>query len=163
MQAGLPACIFRHISPPYTLRPHDPLPRKNWLESLRHFKRSYVIRRTLRMCLMVGLYTTAIALCDHFFRPHPELQPLQLEGIRIDPVVFSLLGIFLSLMLVFRTNTAYDRWWERRKQWGALINHTRGLTVLWHGMLSRRDTANRAFFARGISASALALSAHLRA
>lgn len=135
---------------------------QNWFESLRHFKRSYVIRRTLRMCLWVGLYTLAIAACDLLFRTHPDLRPHQLAVLRVDPVVFSLLGIFLSLMLVFRTNTAYDRWWEGRKQWGALINHTRGLAVLWHGMLAEADQANRQFFARAISAFALALSAHLR-
>lgn len=135
---------------------------QNWLASLRHFKRSYVIRRTLRMCLWVGLYTLVIAVCDWGFRTHPDLRLHQLTVLRIDPVVFSLLGIFLSLMLVFRTNTAYDRWWEGRKQWGALINHTRGLAVLWHGMLAGDDLANRFFFARGISAYALAISAHLR-
>ncbi|KDD74270.1 bestrophin [Helicosporidium sp. ATCC 50920] len=31
----------------------------------------------------------------------------------------------LSLLLVFRTNAAYDRWWEARKTWGSLVNRTR--------------------------------------
>jgi putative membrane protein len=35
----------------------------------------------------------------------------------------------LSLLLVFRTNTAYDRWWEGRKLWGKLVNDTRNLAI----------------------------------
>ena len=31
---------------------------------------------------------------------------------RIDATVYTLLGLVLSILLVFRTNTAYDRWWE---------------------------------------------------
>ncbi|RYF98381.1 MAG: hypothetical protein EOO02_19005, partial [Chitinophagaceae bacterium] len=35
----------------------------------------------------------------------------------------------ISLLLVFRTNTAYDRWWEGRKQLGALTNASRNLAA----------------------------------
>lgn len=38
---------------------------------------------------------------------------------------FTLIGFALSIFLGFRNNTAYDRWWEGRKLWGALINTTR--------------------------------------
>ena len=43
--------------------------------------------------------------------------------------VYSLIGFVLSLLLVFRTNTAYDRWWEGRKKWGELVNNTRTLAI----------------------------------
>jgi len=42
--------------------------------------------------------------------------------------VYSLLGFVISLLLVFRTNTAYDRWWEGRKAWGSIVNDTRSLS-----------------------------------
>ena len=42
--------------------------------------------------------------------------------------VYSLLGFVISLLLVFRTNTAYDRWWEGRKAWGSFVNDTRSLS-----------------------------------
>ena len=35
----------------------------------------------------------------------------------------------ISLLLVFRTNTAYDRWWEGRKMWGALVNNCRNFAL----------------------------------
>jgi len=43
--------------------------------------------------------------------------------------LYSLIGFVISLLLVFRTNTAYDRWWEGRKKWGALVNDTRNLAI----------------------------------
>jgi len=36
-------------------------------------------------------------------------------------------SIVLGLLLVFRTNTAYDRFWEGRKAWGTLLNTVRNL------------------------------------
>ena len=44
-------------------------------------------------------------------------------------LLHNLLGFVLSLLLVFRTNTAYDRWWEGRKLWGALVNNSRNLAI----------------------------------
>lgn len=44
-------------------------------------------------------------------------------------IMHSLLGFIISLLLVFRTNTAYDRWWEGRKQWGALVNVSRNFAL----------------------------------
>lgn len=127
---------------------------KNWFEAISHFKSSWVIRRTMRMSLVVGLISAVLALIN--FSLMTDIK------IGIEPAIFSLLGLLLSLLLVFRLNSAYDRWWEGRKQWGALINHTRGLAVLWHGKLRSNDEKNRTFFARGISAYVLALSDHLR-
>ncbi len=127
---------------------------KNWLEAISHFNSSYVILRTFRLTLVMGLIASGIALVDHLFMSNFH--------VGIEPAIFSLLGLLLSLLLVFRTNTAYDRWWEGRKQWGALINHTRGLAVILHGMLRKEDQRNRNFFAGSISAYVLFLSDHLR-
>lgn len=38
-----------------------------------------------------------------------------------------LIGTALSLLLVFRTNSSYDRYWEGRKMWGAMLNESRNL------------------------------------
>jgi len=39
----------------------------------------------------------------------------------------SLIGVALGLLLVFRTNTSYDRFWEGRKLWGSITNECRNL------------------------------------
>ena len=41
---------------------------------------------------------------------------------------FQLVGVALSIFIGFRNNAAYDRWWEGRKLWGALINTSRSIT-----------------------------------
>ncbi len=82
----------------------------------------------------------------------------------------SLLGIALSIFLGFRNNACYDRWWEARKQWGALIIELRSLSreaiaLLEDGgggdgaLTGRRDA--RGIVHRNI-AFAHALAAHLR-
>lgn len=130
---------------------------KKWWEAISHFNTSYVIRKTVRMVLWVGLFAAVVVACDILVQEFHDFKLFTL-----DTWVFTLLGVMLSLLMVFRLNSAYDRWWEGRKQWGALINHTRGLAVLFNGMLPKEDHANRAFFAKGISSYVLALSDHLR-
>ena len=45
----------------------------------------------------------------------------------IPPTVHGLVGVALGLLLVFRTNASYDRFWEGRKAWGGIVNETRNL------------------------------------
>jgi putative membrane protein len=85
----------------------------------------------------------------------------QLE-FNIDGAFFSILGILLSLLMVFRTNTAYDRYWEGRIQWGNLVNHSRNFAIIMDAILDEKDQENRLFFARMVSNFALALKGHLR-
>lgn len=54
----------------------------------------------------------------------------------LNPAPFTLFGLALALFLGFRNNASYDRFWEGRKLWGALLNDTRSL-------------ARQAFFAAG--------------
>ncbi len=59
-------------------------------------------------------------------------------------MIHSLLGFVLSLLLVFRTNTAYDRWWEGRKLWGKLMNDTRNFAIKINTVLKEdRESADQ--------------------
>ena len=65
------------------------------------------------------------------------------------PVALPALGglipsIVLGLLLVFRTNTAYDRFWEGRKLWGQLINTTRNLARHLWVAIEEKDPGDRA-------------------
>ena len=74
------------------------------------------------IAIAVGVYSAVLSVIILHFN---------LEGSRLISGAFSLLGIILSIVLAFRTNTAYERWWEGRKQWGMLVNNSRhapGLT-----------------------------------
>ncbi len=72
-----------------------------------------------------------------------------------------MLGFVLSLLLVFRTNTAYDRWWEGRKLWGSLVNNSRNLAIKLNILLESDDTSNRSLFKKIIPAFAVVLRNHL--
>jgi putative membrane protein len=53
-----------------------------------------------------------------------------LEFLAIPITVHTLLGAAISFLLILRTNSSYDRFWEGRKLWGAIVNETRNLARL---------------------------------
>lgn len=126
----------------------------NWFSDVSHLARSWTMVRIMRSVFAIGAYTAAIVIGIYYF----EL----LDYIRLNTSVFSLLGVILSIFLVFRTNSAYDRWWEGRKQWGALVNNTRNLAIYVHTMFPKGEDDTRHFFAKHISNFCLALAEHLR-
>ncbi len=103
--------------------------------------------------LLVGAYTALVYYLEH-------------EVLRFDfkptSTVFSLLGIVLGLLLVFRTNTAYDRWWEGRRIWGGLVDSSRNMAIKLHSYLPEEDHTSREFFAKMIPNYFFALKEHIR-
>jgi putative membrane protein len=73
----------------------------------------------------------------------------------------TLLGGVISLLMVFRTNSAYDRWWEGRKLWGDLTNNSRNLAIKMNAILPQHEKESRAFFRKIIPAYAYGLKNHL--
>lgn len=49
------------------------------------------------------------------------------HDVSISTLPASILGIALSFLIGFRVNSAYERWWEARKVWGAIVNDSRSL------------------------------------
>lgn len=47
----------------------------------------------------------------------------------------TLIGVALGLLLVFRTNVSYDRFWEGRRQWGSIVNESRNIGRLSTSLL----------------------------
>lgn len=129
-------------------------PNKNWLRDLAHFHQSSTMRRIWRAVLAMGLATTLLCVSVDYFDWH--------SSFAMDSGVYSLLGIALSIVLVFRTNTAYDRWWEGRKHWGALVNNCRNLAISLHAALPDGDKETRKFFAKQITNFCIAFKEHLR-
>lgn len=82
------------------------------------------------------------------------------------PVLVSIIpNIVLGLMLVFRTNTAYERYWEGRKLWGNLINSTRNLArQIWVTVQEKspQDTQAKQEILQMLAAFAVAMKLHLR-
>ena len=84
------------------------------------------------------------------------------QDLHSTTAMHSLVGIVLGLFLVFRTNTAYDRWWEGRKLWGLLVNNTRNLAHKLNAFLEHNDSGNRNWFAIMIPNFVYSTKEHLR-
>jgi putative membrane protein len=127
---------------------------QNWLGDVRHLLRSWTMVRIMRAVGLMGLYALIVCVTVEMLGWTDFLQ--------LNTSIFSLLGIILSILLVFRTNSAYDRWWEARKQWGALVNNTRNLAIYVDAMFPEKDARIRHWMAVHISNFCLALVEHLR-
>jgi len=80
----------------------------------------------------------------------------------VSAVVHSLLGFVLGLFLVFRTNTAYDKWWEGRKIWGSLVNDSRNLAIKFDSFLRPELKEVRKSIAEFQSSYIIVMKDHLR-
>ena len=62
-----------------------------------------------------------ISYYDEYFEDWGLIFPI------VDMTIPSLLGTMITLILAFRMNQSYERWWEARKVWGGIVNDTRAL------------------------------------
>jgi len=132
---------------------YDP---KRWLHVLVSFPRSPVFRLLFLDVVLAGLYAAGVVWAE---TRYPQI------AVPLGPVILSLLGIILGLLLVFRTNTAYDRWWEGRRLWGQLVNISRALARQLDALLGRAEgmAARRERYAAQLARYPVALAEHLRA
>ena len=82
------------------------------------------------------------------------------------PILSSVVpSIVLGLLLVFCTNTAYERFWEGRKLWGNLVNSTRNLArMLWVCITEKspKDREEKIIILHLLAVFAIATKQHLR-
>lgn len=130
---------------------------KAWINSLFRISKADTVRTLSPLILFVVLYSLAIAYWEMNY-----LHLSETSWVRNIPTLHSLLGFAISILLVFRTNTAYDRWWEGRKLWGSLVNNSRNLAIKLNVMLKNADEENRFFFRKTIPLYAEVLHTHLQ-
>ncbi|WP_130733957.1 bestrophin family protein [Flavobacterium sp. J27] len=127
---------------------------KDWITFIFRFHKSDTFRQLIPMMVTIGLYSYIVA--------YLEIEYWQLSEqshVKNITIMHGMLGFVISLLLVFRTNTAYDRWWEGRKHWGALVNNSRNLAIKLSIIL--KDEYDKLFFKRVIPAYASVLQKHL--
>lgn len=118
---------------------------------------SYVFGKIKYEIIAITIYTVAVTVlydAYHFTR------------ISIPISVPAILGTVISLLLGFRSNQAYDRWWEARHIWGAIVNDSRSLArQITTFMPSDNSPAMQAFVRRFIRRQigwCFSLGKHLR-
>jgi len=131
---------------------------RNWFQIIFDFRKADTISKLLPLMLIVAAYSTGIVYLLSSIFHLPDSSPL-----KNFLTLHSILGFVISMLLVFRTNTAYDRWWEGRRQWGALVNSSRNFSLKINAFLPHDDTKNRGFFRTLVPLFATALCKHLRA
>jgi len=126
---------------------------KNWFKLIFAIHKSDTLRIMWKELIYMGLFTLLVAFLEITYFPEALL-------LKELIAVFSLVGFVISLLLVFRTNTAYDRWWEGRKKWGSLVNDTRNLAIKISVLIENED--DRQFFKHMIPNFVFATKEHLR-
>lgn len=90
----------------------------------------YFIREIKSQILFIGIFAVAIGILDML----PWFQKISLP-LNIP----ALLGTAVSLLLAFRTSQSYERWWEARTVWGAIVNDSRSFVRLVIQFLPAED------------------------
>ena len=123
---------------------------KDWFYSTFYLHRSDTARKLFPLLLALSVYSGGIA--------YVELEYVKLSDVawvKNITIVHNLLGFVMSILLVFRTNTAYDRW-------GTLTNSSCSFAIKMSAFLNRDDQVNRSFYIKSIPLFADTLFAHLR-
>ncbi len=116
--------------------------------------RGSVIAAIYQRVLWCGSFGIVISVLHYFKLPVSQ------------PILGSVIpSIVLGLLLVFRTNTAYERFWEGRKCWGSIVNNVRNLArqiLVAVDEINPEDKEDKIKALRLLIAFAVATKLHLR-
>jgi putative membrane protein len=127
---------------------------KDWISFIFQLSKADTFRKLIPMMIIIGIYSGSIAYLEIVYWHLPEDSP-----VKNISVMHGMLGFVISLLLAYRTNTAYDRWWEGRKLWGGLVNSSRNLALKLAAILTEEN--DRVFFRKMIPGYASLLHKHL--
>ncbi len=108
---------------------------KDWLKLILKFHKSDSLRRLAPALLLMGIFTALISYIEQTYLKNKLPNSLTL--------FHQIAGFVISLTLVFRINTAYDRWWEGRKAWGSLLNNCRNLVIKLNAIIDVNEVEKR--------------------
>lgn len=127
---------------------------KDWFTFIFRFHKSDTFRTLFPIMLAIGVYSALIGYAE------VEIWKVAENSyVKNITIMHGMLGFVISLLLVFRTNTAYDRWWEGRRQWGSLVNNSRNFAIKLAVILE--EEKDRIYFRRMIPIYASILHKHL--
>jgi len=128
---------------------------KAWFTFIFHIHKADTFRKLWPLMLSVAAFSAIVAFLElHYFKLSEN------NSVSNINVMHSILGFVISLLLVFRTNTSYDRWWEGRRLLGELTNVSRNLAIKIKSL--KLDKEEMEFFNYAIPKYAFALKEHLR-
>lgn len=119
---------------------------------------SYVVGKVKMELALLAVYSSLVYIAHTVYK---------FPGVSIPIAIPAILGTIISLLLAFRSNQAYDRWWEARTIWGAIVNDSRSfarqvLTFVDNSYDSEDKSAIRERMIKRQIAWCHSLSHHLR-
>ena len=127
---------------------------KDFWKLLYAFKSS-LIKRLAGGILVITLITGSLI----FF--HKNSEKYNKLNITISGALPGYMAAALGLLLVFRNSTAYEKWWEARKEIGSLVNTSRNFAITLNGLLTT-ETPEKKELTNLLIAFVFNLKAHLR-
>ncbi len=128
---------------------------KDWFTFIFRFHKADTFRTLMPIMFAIGVYSGVIGYLEVEYWKLADT-----SYVKNITIMHGMLGFVISLLLVFRTNTAYDRWWEGRKMWGALVNNSRNFALKLAVILA--DEKDRKYFRKMIPSYASILHKHLK-
>jgi putative membrane protein len=127
---------------------------RQWFSLIFRFNKADTLRELFPLMTCVSIYAGVVTffLIDFFHIPESTI-------LKKIIYVHQTIGFVFSLLLAFRLNSAYDRWWEGRKIWGSLTNNSRNLAIKLRHLVNEKEFA---FFSYTIPLYARGLRDHLR-
>jgi putative membrane protein len=114
-----------------------------------------LLRKMLPGLVMVSILTSTLALI------HFNSKELQSFNLTISAALPGYMGAALGLLLVFRNSTAYEKWWEARKEIGTLVNTARNLALCLNAFLPHGHKA-KTYIIELLTSYVFSLKDHLR-
>ncbi len=130
---------------------------KDWITFIFRFHKADTFRQLMPLMLLIGLYCGAITFLEVEYWKLPDE-----SHVKNISIMHGMLGFVISLLLVFRTNTAYDRWWEGRRMWGELVNNSRNLMMKLNAFIPKDKVNLKVRWRILITNYPFALKEHLR-
>ncbi|MBB1193919.1 hypothetical protein DNC80_09615 [Flavobacterium sp. SOK18b] len=128
---------------------------KDWFTFIFKFHKADTFRTLFPVMIAIGIYSGFVGYLEvEYFKLSDN------SYVKNITIMHGMLGFVISLLLVFRTNTAYDRWWEGRKLWGSLVNNSRNFAIKLSVMLT--DKEDLEYFKKWIPMYATVLDEHLK-
>lgn len=87
---------------------------------------SYIVKKIKLELLYVIIIATVVKILASKYRDIIPEMPISIPAF---------IGTAISIILSFKLNQSYDRWWEARKIWGAIVNDSRSLVLLLQSFL----------------------------
>lgn len=126
-----------------------------WFTFLFKFHKADTFRTLFPLMVAIGIYSGIIGYLE------VELWQLSEKSyVKNITIMHGMLGFVISLLLAYRINSAYDRWWEGRKLWGSLVNNSRNLAIKLSVILTNENDIK--YFRKIIPSYASILNKHLK-